>query len=78
MVAIAWAGERYKPLCSRLERSEAAQLAGRILEEDEERAGIGAVFEPAVIAAVDLHQLAIRLTAQPRLMEGAALLAREP
>ena len=37
-----------------------------------------AVLEPAVLAAVDLDQLAIRLTPKPRLMEAPALLARKP
>ena len=54
------------------------QLACRVIDEDQQRAGIGAVFEPPMIAAVHLHQFAVRLTSETRLMEGAALLTRKP
>src|SRR3712207_8449722 len=32
--------------------------AGGVVDEDEERARVGAILEPAVLAAVDLHELA--------------------
>src|ERR687894_113416 len=62
-------------------RGHEAQLhqpAGCIIDEDEQRAGVGAVLEPAMLAAVDLDQFAQGLAAQPRLMKASALLAREP
>src|SRR5829696_9113021 len=62
-------------------RRHEAQLhepAGRIVDEDEQRARVGAILEPAMLAAVDLHQLAQGLAAQPGLMQAPALLAREP
>ena len=62
-------------------RGHEAQLhepAGGIVDEDEQRAGLGAVLEPAMLAAVDLDQLAQGLAAQPGLMEASALLAGEP
>ena len=60
-----------------LRRHEAQlhQPAGRIVDEDEQGARVGAILEPAVLAAVDLHQLAQGLAAQPRLVEAPALLA---
>src|SRR5215210_8149803 len=54
------------------------QPAGGIVDEDEQRAGVGAVLEPAVLAAVDLDQLAQGLAAQPGLMQASALPAGEP
>ena len=62
-------------------RGHEAQLhepAGSIVDEDEQRAGLGAVLEPAMLAAVDLDQLAQGLAAQPGLMEASALLPGEP
>jgi hypothetical protein len=45
------------------------QLAGGVVDEDQQRARLASLLEPAVIAAVDLDQLAIGLTSQPRLVE---------
>ena len=63
-----------------LRRHEAQlhQSAGRIVDEHEQGAGIGAILEPAMLAAVDLDQLAQGLAAQPGLMKASALLAGEP
>lgn len=49
-----------------------------IVDEDEERAGGCPVLEPAVLGAVDLHELAQALAAQAGLMELAHLPARQP
>ena len=54
------------------------ELAGRIVDEDEQRAGVGTILEPAMLAAIDLDQLAQGLAAQPRLIKASALLAGEP
>jgi hypothetical protein len=55
------------------------QAAGRIVDEHQQRAGRRALLEPAVIAAIDLDQLAQARTAVPRLVDlGRALLARNP
>ena len=59
-------------------RGHEAQLhqpAGRIVDEHQQAAWLGTILEPAMLAAVDLHQLAQGLAAQPRLMKLAALLA---
>ena len=48
------------------------------VDEHQQRARITAVLEPAVLAAVDLHQFAELLAAQPRLVKAPALLARQP
>jgi hypothetical protein len=50
-------------------------LARSIVDEDEQR--FAALFEPAVLAAINLDQLAVRLTPKTGLMEGAALLRIE-
>ena len=54
------------------------QPARRIVDEHQQRAGLATVLEPAVLAAVDLHQLAETLSPQSRLMECSALLTRQP
>ena len=51
---------------------------GRVVDEDKQRTGVTPLFEPAMVAAIDLDQLAEGLTAQSRLMEAAALLAGTP
>lgn len=51
------------------------QGAGRVVNENEKRAGRAAIFEPAMIRAVDLDHLTIAFPAQARLMKPAALLA---
>ena len=62
-------------------RGHEAQLhqpAAGIVDEDQQRARLRSILEPAMLAAVDLHELAQGLAAQPWLMEAAALPAREP
>ena len=55
------------------------QPAGRVVDEDQQRAGRPAVLEPAVLAAVDLHQLAQAVAAVAGLVDPpAAGLARHP
>ncbi len=54
------------------------QPACSVVDEHQQRAGLAAALEPAVIAAVDLNQFAIALPSQARLMEGPALLAGQP
>lgn len=54
------------------------QGARGVVDEDQQRAGRGAVLEPAVLGAVDLDQLAHALAAQPRAMEPTTLRPREP
>ena len=54
------------------------QSARRVVDEDQQRTGFAAVFEPAVFRAVDLHQFAHALAPEPRLMKTPALLARQP
>ena len=54
------------------------QLAGRIVDEDQQRARLATLLEPAVVAAVDLDQLTVALAPQPGLVEGSSLRARQP
>ena len=54
------------------------QLAGRIIDEHQQRAWITAILEPAVLRCIDLHQLALGLASQSWLVDGALLLARQP
>ena len=51
---------------------------GRVVDEDEQRARVRPVLKPAMLAAVDLHELAQGLAPQSRLVEALALLAGEP
>ena len=78
VLEIALAGLEVGEGALRAHEAQLHQPAGRIVDEDEQRAGVGAILEPAMLAAVDLHQLAQGLAAQPRLMKRAALLAGEP
>jgi hypothetical protein len=57
---------------------ELHQPAGRVVYEDQQRAGLAALLEPAVLGAIDLDQFAQALPPEPRLVEGAPLLARQP
>ena len=41
------------------------QPAGRIVNEDQQRAGITPVLKPTVVAAINLDQLSERFTTQP-------------
>jgi len=55
------------------------QLTGGVVDVDQQRAGWRAVLEPAVVAAVDLDQLAITRAPVPRLVDlGRAQLAGHP
>ena len=55
------------------------QPAGRVVDEDEQRARRAAVFEPGVVAAIDLDELAQAGAAVARLVDrGSALAARLP
>ena len=51
------------------------ELAGGIVDEDQQSAGLTTVFEPAVLAAVDLDQLTVALASETRLVERTSLLA---
>ena len=59
----------------RCDKTQFHQGAGRIIDEDEQGAGIAAFLKPPVIRAVDLDQLAEAFPTQPRLVECPALLA---
>ena len=52
--------------------------ARRVIDEDQQRAGLAAVLEPAVLTAIDLDQLAVALASKPGLMERPALLPGQP
>jgi hypothetical protein len=54
------------------------QPARSIVDEGQQRARRATFFEPAVLTAGDLDQLAVMLAPQSWLMEGASLLARQP
>ena len=60
------------------DKAQLHQSACRVVDEDQKRAGRGAILEPAMLAAVDLHQLAQTLAPQPRLVQLPALLAGVP
>ena len=50
--------------------AELHQLAGRIVDEHEQRARLATLLEPAVVAAVDLDQFTEALAPKARLVEG--------
>ena len=54
------------------------QPAGRVVDKHQQGALRPAVFEPPMLAAVDLHQFANALAPPPRLMDVLALLAIAP
>ena len=54
------------------------QLAGRVVDKHQQGALRPTVFEPPMLAAVDLHQLADTLAPRPRLVNLLALLAITP
>ena len=62
----------------RAHKAQLHQPAGRIIDEYQQRARRSAILKPAMRRPVDLHQLAIGFTPQPRLMERPPLLARQP
>ena len=70
--------QRFEVSACALARHEAQlhQAAGGIVDEDQQRATITTVLEPAMFAAIDLDQLAVTLAPQPGLMKTPALLAR--
>lgn len=57
------------------DKAQLHQAARGIVDEDQQRAGLTATLEPAMLAAVDLHQFTPALTSQSGLMEASALLA---
>lgn len=69
------ATQRLEVTAGALESHEAQlyQTTCRVVDEHRERAGRTAILEPAMLAAVDLHQLAEVPPSQPRLMHRAAL-----
>ena len=52
--------------------AELHQLTGRVIDEDQQRAGLATLLEPAMVAAIDLDQFAVALTPEPRLVEGSS------
>ena len=54
------------------------QAAGGIVHEHQKRAGRATILKPAVLAAIDLDQLAQVLAAMPRLVKALALGPRQP
>jgi hypothetical protein len=54
------------------------QLTCCVVDENQQRAWLAAIFKPAVFAAVDLDQLAVTLATQAWLRQGSTLLARRP
>ena len=54
------------------------QLTCGIVDEDQQGARCAPILESAVLAAVDLYQLAVGFTPQARLMKASSLLARQP
>jgi hypothetical protein len=71
---------RFEIGCCTLAGNEAQlhQLARGVVDEDQQRAGLAALLERAMIAAVDLDQFAVALTPQSRLVEGSSLRTRKP
>ena len=61
-----------------LDEAELHQPSRRIIDEDEQGARSGPVLEPAVLAAVDLHEFAEMLAPQPRLVQRPPLPAGPP
>src|SRR5882672_1828805 len=58
--------------------SQLHQLARGVVDKDQQGARLTALLEPAMIAAIDLDQLAVALTPQARLMERSSLRSRQP
>ena len=75
---VALQGRELGERAPRAHEEQLHQPAARVVDEDQQGARVGAILVPAVLAAVDLHQLAQGLAAQPRLVEAPALLARDP
>src|ERR1700719_484212 len=51
-----------------LDKLEVHQSAGRVIDEHQQRALWPAIFEPPMLAAIDLHQLADTVAPVARLM----------
>ncbi len=62
----------------RRHKAQRHQAAGGIVHEHQKRAGRAAILEPAVLAAIDLDQLAQVLAAMARLVKALALGPRQP
>src|SRR5215218_872869 len=62
----------------RRHEAQGHQAAGGIVHEHQKRAGWAAILEPAVLATIDLDQLAQMLAAVARLVKALALGARQP
>jgi hypothetical protein len=58
--------------------SQLHQLARCVIDEDQQRAGLAALLEPAMIATIDLDQFAVALAPQSRLVECSSLRTRQP
>src|SRR5258706_7331816 len=54
------------------------QSAGGVIDEHQKRAGRRPIFEPAMVRAVDLDQLANMLTTMARLLDAFALRPGQP
>src|SRR3978361_201349 len=65
-------------MCSRGHKAQRHQTTSGVVHEHQESAGRTPILEPAVLAAVDLDQLAQVLTAMARLVEPLALGPRQP
>jgi hypothetical protein len=62
-----------------LDEAQLHQIARRVVDVDQQRAARPTAFEPRVVAAVDLDELAVALAAIPRLVRlGYALVPRDP
>src|SRR3981081_808829 len=55
------------------DKAKLHQSAGGVIDEHQKRAGCRPIFEPAMVRAVDLDQLAEVLTAMTRLLDASAL-----
>ena len=58
----------------RLAHAKRHQLAGRVVDVDQEHTTGSAVLEPVVVAAIDLHELAVAIPAVTRLLDAFATL----
>ena len=54
------------------------ELAGGVVDEHQQGAGLAALLKPAMVAPIDLDQLAVTLAPQSRLVERPSLCARQP
>src|ERR1700726_5232683 len=62
----------------RWHKAKLHQSAGGVIDEHQKRAGRRPIFEPAMVRAVDLDQLAEMLTAMTRLLDASALHPGQP